>query len=362
MKSAKKVWLRMQLNKVLWITGIWMCISIGQFTYEWSVLTTLDCLPDGYDPTTWFMINLLTSFLAGIIGGSVTVFLFERWFRTRAYWQAILLMLIVYSAVYVFIAIVGYTAMSSTDSAETFQRNEGANSLLAWMFSLDFFKSYVVWFFVVVGTVIGLLVNDKYGPGVLRKFLTGKYFSPKREERIFMFLDLKDSTKIAEQLSPEDYFAFLREVLQDITQPILNAWGEIYQYVGDEIVISWTMERGSNRANCIRCFYDVCEVLQTRQDYYQQRYGVIPEYKAGLHSGHVVAGEIGVVKRDVTYTGDVLNTTSRIQGMCNTLGVNILFSKHLLDVLAEMANQYHPKRLGEIALRGKQEQVLLYTL
>ena len=75
-----------------------------------------------------------------------------------------------------------------------------------------------------------------------------------------------------------------------------------------------------------------------------------------------MVGEIGIVKRDIAYSGDVLNTTARIQSKCNELGVNILLSKYLLDKLGLLPNLFNPREIGEITLRGKQQDVMLYTV
>ena len=216
---------------------------------------------------------------------------------------------------------------------------------------------------IVMGTLIALQVGDKYGPGVFRSFLMGKYFQPRREERIFMFLDLRSSTTIAERLGEVKYFNFIKEVFKDVTPAILYSKGEIYQYVGDEIVVSWKMNNGVENANCVNCFFEVQSALLERNDYYQKTYdGTKPEFKAGLHYGHVMAGEVGIVKRDIAFSGDVLNTTARIQSKCNELGVNILMSKYLLDKLALKPNTFFPKTIGNMLLRGKKEEVILCTL
>ena len=357
--DVDRIWLKMQLNKILWITAAWTIISSFQFLYEISVLSTLDCLHESFDFWIWWPINIVTGIFAGLFGGSITVFFFEKWFRTRPYWLAFLMVLAAYSVVFFIVANFGYQLLSDSNTQDVASTGP---SLIEWVTSIDFLKSYVLWFFVTIGTVVVLLVNDKYGPGILLKMLLGKYFKPHREERIFMFLDLRDSTAIAEMLSEEDYFKLLHEIIIDATQPILNARGEIYQYVGDEIVISWPIRKGKHNTNCLKCFREVQQAFKRRAPYYLETFGVIPEYKAGLHYGHVVAGEIGVVKRDVTYTGDVLNTTSRIQGMCNELGVDMLLSKHLLDKLDPAPHQYNPRRIGEIALKGKREEIILYTV
>ena len=142
---------------------------------------------------------------------------------------------------------------------------------------------------ITIFTLIALLVNDKYGPGIFVSFLLGKYFHPKREERIFMFLDLRGATTIAEQLGESKYFNFLKDVFRDATPEILSSKGEIYQYVGDEIVISWKKDSGTLNANCLQCFFDIQQKLLDKASYYRENYnGIVPEFKAGLHFGFVI--------------------------------------------------------------------------
>ena len=105
----------------------------------------------------------------------------------------------------------------------------------------------------------------------LWKFITGKYYHPREEERIFMFLDLKSSTTIAEKIGNKKFFDLLREVFNDTTQPIIDCQGEIYQYVGDEIVITWPVDKGLEENNCLLCFFQVQQVLEARRDYYLKR-------------------------------------------------------------------------------------------
>lgn len=94
--------------------------------------------------------------------------------------------------------------------------------------SLGFAKDYFLWLFIVVCTIALLLISDKYGPGNLRSFFMGRYFRPKREEHIFMFLDLRSSTYIAQILGEQLYFNFIKDVIRDATPVILKYKGKIY--------------------------------------------------------------------------------------------------------------------------------------
>jgi class 3 adenylate cyclase len=180
-------------------------------------------------------------------------------------------------------------------------------------------------------------------------------------ERIFMFLDIKSSTAIAEKLGHLKYFELLNDFFNDIADPIEQNHGEIYQYVGDEVVVSWPFSEGIQNANCLTCFYDIVDTIEKLNSRYVERYNLVPDFKAGLHYGKVSTGVIGTLKREIIYTGDVLNTTSRIEGQCNAYRVNILLSKDLVDKIPDIG-KFSPRKLGEINLRGKSSTMTLFTV
>ena len=188
-----------------------------------------------------------------------------------------------------------------------------------------------------------------------------KELHPKEEVRIFMFLDLKSSTTIAERLGHFKYYNLLNDFFYDVTDPIIQSKGEIYQYVGDEIVVSWLLGDGIHNMNCIECFFKIVESIKSFSEKYEKHYGVIPEFKAGFHYGIVTTGEVGVKKREMVYTGDVLNTASRIQELCNDYNEKLLISKTLLDHLS-IHDKYTVNKIGEITLRGRKNTEILFSI
>jgi class 3 adenylate cyclase len=180
-------------------------------------------------------------------------------------------------------------------------------------------------------------------------------------ERIFMFLDIRSSTTIAEELGHVQYFDLLNDFFRDIAEPISKNKGQIYQYVGDEVVISWPLEDGVSNANCLQCYFDIVDTMGKLTHKYMERYAVSPTFKAGMHFGKVSTGTVGTLKREIIYTGDVLNTASRIEGLCNKHHVDLLLSKALVDTLP-LNNDYLPKKIGEISLRGKATEIMLFTI
>src|SRR4029077_10486978 len=125
--------------------------------------------------------------------------------------------------------------------------------------------------------VLFLAINQLLGEGVLWKFIRGKYHQPREEERIFMFLDMKSSTTIAEQLGHVRFYALLNELFNEISQPVLQTKAEIYQYIGDEVVLTWPVEDGLENSNCLKTFFMYRESLIMHSENYLKNFGVRPE-------------------------------------------------------------------------------------
>ncbi len=197
-----------------------------------------------------------------------------------------------------------------------------------------------------------------FGRDMLLKYFLGKYRKPFKENRIFMFLDLKSSTTLAEKLGLEDYYSLLDDFFHEITEPVYDTNAEIYQYVGDEVVFTWKTDDGIQNLNCIELFYRIKEKVEKNSKYYFDKYAVIPQFKAGIHVGEVISAQIGDVKRELVYNGDVLNTSARIQGQCNKFNKELIISGELLKLL-NLGNKYKSEKLAAVKLRGKEISVEL---
>ncbi|MGH2362469.1 MAG: adenylate/guanylate cyclase domain-containing protein [bacterium] len=204
-------------------------------------------------------------------------------------------------------------------------------------------------------------LNRMLGPGTLVSLLLGRYHRPVEEERIFMFLDLNNSTAIAERLGPLRFNDFKNDFFHDIAQPVLETRGRIYQYVGDEAVVTWTIRQGLRRGNCLRCVFLVTERIHARRARYLAKYGIVPEFKAGLHGGTVVTAEIGDIKKDIVHSGDTVNTASRVEAQCRPLERRVLVSGALLS-RCQVPEELEVEDMGERELRGKVEALRLYSV
>ncbi|OHD55686.1 MAG: hypothetical protein A2Y33_13670 [Spirochaetes bacterium GWF1_51_8] len=218
---------------------------------------------------------------------------------------------------------------------------------------------------IIFSIVLSALFNTSFtfisliGQKVLLNLLLGRYHHPKEEELIFMFLDIKGSTTIAEKIGHLRFINLLNDFFYDMSEAIMLAKAEIYKYVGDEIILVWKFKQGFLNANCVRLFFLHGEKIQSRKDYYRNVYGLVPDFKAGLHGGKVVTGELGAIKTEIGYFGDVLNTTARIESLCNEKCEGLLVSGDLL-ALMELPAEYEKVPHGDIVLRGKEKPVAVY--
>jgi adenylate cyclase len=206
-----------------------------------------------------------------------------------------------------------------------------------------------------------LQISKKFGPGVLLEYTLGKYFAPKVEERAFMFLDLKSSTSLAEKLEHVTYSRLVQDCYAELTSPLLEYNAEVYQYVGDEVVVTWRMNKTFSASWCHEFVFAFQQRLEARRDYFTLLYGVQPQFKAGAHCGRVTVAEVGEVKTEIAYHGDVLNTAARIQSLCNQFEKQLLLSESLVTLLPEK-DRARSTFVAEAELKGKEGLTKIFTI
>jgi adenylate cyclase len=241
-----------------------------------------------------------------------------------------------------------------------------ATSLDPGRFLSSFVEAHLLYalpFFAVIAVSIQfvLQMNRMIGTSVLGYFVAGVYHRPKAEERIFLFLDLAGSTQLAERLGSACYFELLRRFVDDLTEPVLETHGEIYQYAGDEVVVTWPMETGLRAANCIRCFFGIRAAVARNRARYERDFGALPAFRGGLHGGTVTAGELGDLRQQIVFVGDILNTAARLEEYAKRMSLPLVVSGSVLARLRLPAG-VEAAPCGELALRGKEARVTAYSL
>jgi adenylate cyclase len=204
-------------------------------------------------------------------------------------------------------------------------------------------------------------VNGLLGRGVLIGLILGRYHRPREEVRVFLLIDLRESTQIAERLGNLRYHAFLRRFIGDVTGSVVRYRAEVHRYVGDEVILTWTAEEGLRDARCVRAVFAISDTLAAAQPAYEAEFGVAPSFWASLHLGPVVTGEIGTIKHEIAFLGDTLNEASRIQGAGKELRRQFLTSATVISAIA-LPNDIASESLGQVELRGVEDTVELFAM
>ncbi|GEM_PF-3025030 len=225
------------------------------------------------------------------------------------------------------------------------------------------FLSFLIYHTVVFSLVI-ILINLSQsigGAGLIQRYLFRGLSRPMQVDKGFMFLDLNCSTAIAEQLSHTKYsgllgdcFAILEEVVDKF--PGIN----VYQYVGDEAVLHWDYSDKHLCNQSIALFEKFKVRLDLQSSYFENRYQVKPIFKAAIHGGTVTRSEIGSTPIHLAYHGDVVNTTSRILGICHKHETDLLISASYYERLKNEVLDDSYKKIEEVVLNGKVHRLTVY--
>lgn len=352
------------ISRIIPFGYIWFAFSVVYVLMERGLLSDLTTYPatgTPYDFKLNFFLFVILNTLIGLVIGVIEILYFNNRFSNSSLTHKLVYKTIIYISTLMSFLLLASMIVEAIRMDTSIWSPEIMQMVKDFLSNLIFW-SILLWMCSVIGVSLFYSeMSDNLGHGVLNNLLAGKYNSPKEEERIFMFLDMKGSTTIAEKLGHVRYFELLKEYYADLSTPIIDYSGEVYQYIGDEIVISWKMKNGLSNNNCLKCFFAMKETLENQKKKYQDRFDIVPTFKAGFHYGKVTTGEIGVIKKDIIFTGDVLNTTARIQSLCNTYKTDLIISEQLINQL-NSTTRFEPKLLGEAELRGRNEKINLFTL
>ena len=199
------------------------------------------------------------------------------------------------------------------------------------------------------------------GANTLRNIVLGRYHRARLEERFFLFVDIVGSTPLAERLGPVAANRFLDRVFQLASDPVDDHNGEVYQYVGDEMVITWKVPEGRVSARPLACFFAIERALADVAAEFKSDFGAVPRLRGALHAGAVITGEVGGSRRAIVFHGDVMNTTSRIENATRELQRPFLVSEDAMSRF-DLKVAYKLEDLGTQPLRGRAAPLRLYAV
>lgn len=365
MKNNRTIWTKFSFVKryryktILYTAVFWTLIDMVSISARVQVFTDRRYYSAAnYASTCAFVLREVIVLLMGIFMAYLLVSRLRRSLRYKWLWLTLLIKTLILAATAVLTNLLIHVSHSvfivhlSLDTAMQRFIRDSFHSV--WLV-----QKLPYWFVLFFLTQLIIEINEKYAPGVFWDILLGKYIQPKTERRIVMFIDLKDSTPIAEKLGPLHYFRFIREFIYLISNALIEYGGRIYQYVGDEIIVSWR-DNEKNTRKCMDALIEARKYLQQQSEEFRRNYNVLPEFRVGIHVGDVTIGEIGIIKKDLAMSGDTMNTTARIRTACGELNQKFIVSADFLEKLHLKEFQY--ESLGIIDLKGKEKGLELFIL
>ena len=223
------------------------------------------------------------------------------------------------------------------------------------------YRDFVFVSFIAFAIHFVLQTRRIVGGKILTYFLLGRYNQPVVEHRIFMLLDIVESTAIAQRLGETEALKLVTRFFFDIAEPIDRFGGETDIYVGDEIVVSWPMTDRSRNGRCLECYKAIRSVIAANESRYVERFGEAPRFRVGLHGGPIAAGECGDNKRQVVYIGDTINVAKRLQEACRDYDQELLISGDLLNNL-DLPEGLRSEKVGTSILRGRNTETRFFTI
>jgi class 3 adenylate cyclase len=224
-----------------------------------------------------------------------------------------------------------------------------------------------------VGAILIAIVYELtrlIGIRVLFNTFLGRYRRPTREERVLLFLDLAGSTRLAEQMGELRVQDLLTRFFYDIDEAITTHGGEVHGYVGDEVIVTWRVTRrvnpGKPQRRYLDCFFAIQDRIAERADQYRREFGLVPDFRAGLHAGPVAISECGDSHRQIAFFGDTVNVAARLQAYCKEAGRSLLVSGALLGLINSGTDlgveDFVVEDLGPVLLRGRVAAIELFAV
>jgi adenylate cyclase len=218
------------------------------------------------------------------------------------------------------------------------------------------------WFGFIYSAAVSVLMNLGFGianiigPRAFLNFITGRYHSPVEENRFVLFVDIAGSTGLAERLGGIAIHRFLDRTFRLLTLAVVDYRGEVLNYVGDEVIVTWPERGGALDCRPLRCFVAMREALVQASSQFQGEFGAMPRIRGSLHFGPVIVGEIGDIKRAIVFNGDVMNTAARLEELSRNVDGGFLASRAAMERFSA-APPFAVRDLGRLAIRGRADGI-----
>jgi adenylate cyclase len=218
---------------------------------------------------------------------------------------------------------------------------------------------YAVAILVGVNLVDG--IANIVGQRALLNLVMGRYHAPVEENRFVLFVDIAGSTGLAERLGGIGIHRLLDRIFRLLSVAIVDYRGEVLNYVGDEVIVTWPERGGAVDGRPLRCFVAMRDELSRASNQLEREFGTAPRIRGSLHFGPVIVGEIGDIKRAIVFNGDVMNTAARLEELSRGVEGGFLVSRAAMERFGP-APPFAVRDLGQLAIRGRADGIDVFGL
>jgi class 3 adenylate cyclase len=214
---------------------------------------------------------------------------------------------------------------------------------------------------VIAFSVIGIVVmRTVHFIGIENLFhlMIGTYHRPVLEEKVLLFLDINNSTGLAERLGAVQIKSLVGKFLFDISKPITDYGGEIYLYKGDGLIALWNWSEAIRGNRILRAVDAVFASVRREQASYQRLFGVVPRFRVGVHGGEVVVSEQGDTKRAIGVYGSTINIAARMEEAAKAHNIACAISGDVAEALADGESRLLP--LGDEHVKGISVEIPIF--
>ena len=212
--------------------------------------------------------------------------------------------------------------------------------------------------FVIIALIIFWLQMRVFiGGRTLKNLIIGKYYRPQSEERIFMIVDVAGSTSAAQNIGDDKFHSFLNRLFILFDAAIHKNGGEVHSYVGDAIFIVWPFSQDKEaNARVFKTLSELYQICIAKHDAIIKEFGIEPKIRVAIHGGPIVIGEMGHRKRQITYLGNTLNLTARLEGLAKELNAPYIVSDEVLN-RSNLPEALNVKPMGQKAVKGSAKKL-----
>lgn len=292
--------------------------------------------------------------LLGLFSGVLEEFLFGRRFRSLA-----IPLQFLGKAILVNLFIVGLIALAFAVDRRQFlpYLGHGNRAVVDVLEQTAFYQFLLRVLLVTTITILIVQLEETLGRRMFLGFLLGWYEKPKATERIILTIDLMGSTGLAERLGDLRYFRFLNRTHSLMSDAVLRNEAEIHKYVGDEVIFTWKMSRGLRHLNCLDLYFDIEAAIHAHANDFEREFGAVPVFRGAVHGGRVITARIGHIKRAFDFSGDVMNSVSRMLGLAKQLNAGLLASSELLSRMPGASERFTIGEQHVLPVKGRRKEL-----